>query len=110
MGDELLLSGKLAIEIRFARNIANLDYTWYRRSNKSDPYVIDLLDTEELFRTKYLPNNGNPIWNESHIFDVNHLASKLRFAMWDKDSSRDDKIGSVEFQTRDLCCGEPHDD
>ena len=109
MSAEFLLQGKLAIEIRSARNLPNLDYTWYRRSNDSDPYVIVLLDDEELVRSKYLPDDNNPNWNESYMLDLNLSGEKLRFVLWDKDPGLDDKIGSVEFRTRDLWYGEPQD-
>ena len=110
MSRGILLNGTLLIEIRAAKNLPNLDSTWWRRRNNSDPYVIVYLDSSELVRSKYIPDDDNPEWNESHTLDVFHAGKILRLEIWDKDPGCDDKIGSVEFFTRDLFCGDPRED
>ena len=110
MSRGILLHGKLLIEIRAAKNLPNLDSTWWRKNNNSDPYVIVYLDSSELARSKYIPDDDNPEWNESHTLDVFQVGKILRLEIWDKDPGFDDKIGSVEFSTRDLFSGDPHDD
>ena len=110
MSRGILLNGKVLIEIRAAKNLPNLDSTWWRKNNNSDPYVIVSLDSSELIRSKYIPDDDNPEWNESHTLGVFQVGKILRLEIWDKDPGFDDIIGSVEFSTRDLFSGDAHDD
>mmetsp|Transcript_27342 Transcript_27342/g.63756 ORF Transcript_27342/g.63756 Transcript_27342/m.63756 type:complete len:853 (-) Transcript_27342:50-2608(-) len=82
------------IDVIEARKLRAADST-----GTSDPYVIirhvdGLVGIEA--KTKVVPRNCNPTWNESFNFNFNHKLSHFKFIVYDKDTlSEDDLLGKL---------------
>ena len=110
-----LLHGKLAIEIKSARNIPNFDKigSFFDWNNQTDAYVQVALGHDELINTNCAANTNNPQWNQSYLLDVCHFANDLKFVVWDEDPLQNDFVGCVDFSTNELqdetCKGDWYD-
>jgi Ca2+-dependent lipid-binding protein len=54
----------LQVRVIEGRDLMPMDYT-----GKSDPYVVLQLGKEN-FKTKYIEQDLNPVWNEIFTFDI----------------------------------------
>jgi Ca2+-dependent lipid-binding protein len=74
---------------------------WYA----SDPYCVLKYKTDELERTKVIPKNLSPVWNEQFNIKLPHAVpnneSFLGLMVYDKDFIKDDLCGSAELFMRD---------
>ena len=104
MTQKQLLHGKLAIEIKSAKNIPNFDniVSFFDWNNQTDAYVQVTLGHDELIKTNCAANAKNPQWNQSYLLNVCHFANELRFVVWDEDLLHSEFVGSIEFSTQEL--------
>ncbi|CAF1132306.1 unnamed protein product [Rotaria magnacalcarata] len=101
----------LAIELILDRVMAQLQVTVVEAKNlkkkdtlsENDPFVeIYLDDSNYKQKTKAKKNAKNPKWNQSFVF--NHLYGQdiLHVEVYDEDSVKNDKIGSVQIDLHEL--------
>ena len=68
---------------------------------KSDPFVTIEVDGNEMFRTKVVDNQLNPVWNEKGCLKINKDA-KIEFIVRDEDHMGSDFLGKVSTPFQDL--------
>ena len=86
----------LRFEIFGAKNLLDKDTI-----SKSDPFVTIEVDGNEMFRTKVVDNQLNPVWNEEGSFQINKDA-KIEFIVRDEDHIGSDFLGKVSTPFQDL--------
>ena len=86
----------LRYEIFGAKNLLDKDII-----SKSDPFVTIEVDGNEMFRTKVVDNQLNPVWNEEGSFQINKDA-KIEFIVRDEDHMGSDFLGKVSTPFQDL--------
>ncbi|XP_073706261.1 multiple C2 and transmembrane domain-containing protein 2 [Garra rufa] len=82
----------LTISLREGRNLVIRD-----RSGTSDPFVKFKLDGKNIYKSKVVNKNLNPIWNESFSFPVRDLDQTLHLKVYDRDLRSNDFMGSCSF-------------
>ena len=87
---------RLRFKIFGAKNLLDKDII-----SRSDPFVTIEVDGKEMFRTKVVENNLNPIWNEEGCFQINKDA-KIEFIVRDEDHMGSDFLGKVSTPFKDL--------
>ncbi|KAM6902623.1 multiple C2 and transmembrane domain-containing protein 1 [Xenentodon cancila] len=81
---------KLEIELKRGHNLAIRD-----RGGTSDPYVKFKLGGKEVFRSKTVHKNLNPVWDEKTTLTVDSLSEPLYVKVFDYDFClQDDFMGS----------------
>ncbi|KAI2653593.1 Multiple C2 and transmembrane domain-containing protein 2 [Labeo rohita] len=63
----------------------------------SDPFVKFKLDGKNIYKSKVVNKNLNPIWNESFSFPVRDLDQTLHLRVYDRDLRSNDFMGSCSF-------------
>uniref|UniRef100_A0A8C2JS10 Multiple C2 domains, transmembrane 2a n=1 Tax=Cyprinus carpio TaxID=7962 RepID=A0A8C2JS10_CYPCA len=63
----------------------------------SDPFVKFKLDGKNIYKSKVVNKNLNPIWNESFSFPVRDLDQTLHLKVYDRDLRSNDFMGSSSF-------------
>ena len=86
----------LRYEIFGAKNLLDKDTI-----SKSDPFVTIEVDGNEMFRTKVVDNQLNPVWNEKGCLNINKDA-KIEFIVRDEDHMGSDFLGKVSTPFKDL--------
>ncbi|XP_054916632.1 multiple C2 and transmembrane domain-containing protein 1 isoform X4 [Poeciliopsis prolifica] len=82
---------KLEIELKRGHNLAIRD-----RGGSSDPYVKFKLAGKEVFRSKTIHKNLNPVWEEKTTLIVDSLSEPLYVKVFDYDFGlQDDFMGSA---------------
>ncbi|XP_061590043.1 multiple C2 and transmembrane domain-containing protein 1 isoform X2 [Cololabis saira] len=82
---------KLEIELKRGHNLAIRD-----RGGTSDPYVKFKLGGKEMFRSKTIHKNLNPVWDEKTTLIVDSLSEPLYVKVFDYDFClQDDFMGSA---------------
>ncbi|XP_030326243.1 multiple C2 and transmembrane domain-containing protein 1 isoform X3 [Strigops habroptila] len=82
---------QLDITLRRGQNLAARD-----RGGTSDPYVKFKLGGKEVFRSKTIHKNLNPVWDEKTCVLIDNLREPLYIKVFDYDFGlQDDFIGSV---------------
>ncbi|KAM4720409.1 multiple C2 and transmembrane domain-containing protein 1 isoform 2-T2 [Anableps anableps] len=82
---------KLEIELKRGHNLAIRD-----RGGTSDPYVKFKLAGKEVFRSKTIHKNLNPVWDEKTALVVDSLSEPLYVKVFDYDFGlQDDFMGSA---------------
>ncbi|ETO26191.1 hypothetical protein RFI_10946, partial [Reticulomyxa filosa] len=77
--------------------IRGLDLPVADLNGSSDPYVITKIFTDE-WKTKVVPKNLNPQWNESKVFCFFNAPETIEFIVNDKDEhTQDDLLGTATF-------------
>ncbi|XP_043080926.1 multiple C2 and transmembrane domain-containing protein 1-like [Puntigrus tetrazona] len=79
----------LAINLKEGKNLVVRD-----RSGTSDPFVKFKLDGKNIYKSKVVNKNLNPIWNESFSFSVRDLDQVLHLKVYDRDLRSNDFMGS----------------
>ncbi|CAF1216345.1 unnamed protein product [Adineta steineri] len=90
--------GQLEVIIVEGRNLKQKD-----TFSENDAYVkVYLDDKSQKQKSKTIQNSNNPKWNQSFVF--NHLTGQdtLYIDIYDKDSVKDEKIGSIHIDLHDL--------
>uniref|UniRef100_A0A665W3V9 Multiple C2 and transmembrane domain-containing protein 1-like n=1 Tax=Echeneis naucrates TaxID=173247 RepID=A0A665W3V9_ECHNA len=99
-GSSAAVSGmyKLEIELRRGHNLAIRD-----RGGSSDPYVKFKLAGKEVFRSKTIHKNLNPVWEEKTTLVVDSLSEPLYVKVFDYDFGlQDDFMGSAHLYLESL--------
>uniref|UniRef100_A0A3P8SG86 C2 domain-containing protein n=1 Tax=Amphiprion percula TaxID=161767 RepID=A0A3P8SG86_AMPPE len=82
---------KLEIELKRGHNLAVRD-----RGGTSDPYVKFKLGGKEVFRSKTIHKNLNPVWDEKTTLTLDSLSEPLYAKVFDYDFGlQDDFMGSA---------------
>ncbi|KAM9306513.1 multiple C2 and transmembrane domain-containing protein 1 isoform 4-T5 [Pholidichthys leucotaenia] len=82
---------KLELELKRGHNLAVRD-----RGGSSDPYVKFKLGGKEVFRSKIIHKNLNPVWDEKMTLIVDSLSEPLYVKVFDYDFGlQDDFMGSA---------------
>ncbi len=81
------LHGLLRAHIIAAEDLPDTDTVFFNIDGKdvTDPYVVGELGHARLFKTKYIPNELNPNWDETFNVYVCHNANALRLSVKDKE-------------------------
>ncbi|XP_026113015.1 multiple C2 and transmembrane domain-containing protein 2-like [Carassius auratus] len=82
----------LTINLKEGKNLVIRD-----RSGTSDPFVKFKLDGKNIYKSKVVNKNLNPIWNESFSFPVRDLDQTLHLKVYDRDLRSNDFMGSSSF-------------
>ncbi|KAL1256767.1 hypothetical protein QQF64_012312, partial [Cirrhinus molitorella] len=82
----------LTINLREGKNLVIRD-----RSGTSDPFIKFKLDGKNIYKSKVVNKNLNPIWNESFSFPVRDLDQILHVKVYDRDLRSNDFMGSSSF-------------
>ena len=91
------VQGSLTVSLLEARELAPKD-----KRGTSDPYVILTLGGERR-KSKTIPRNLNPKWNESFALAVYDLQEMLQVEVFDKDLlSKDDFLGCVSLPVEQI--------
>ena len=87
--------GVLAVTIHSAQGLKNPD----KMSGTPDPYtVVSLNSRTALGKTKTIPQNANPIWNETIYVIVTSLTDALTLQLYDYNEYRKDReLGVATF-------------
>ncbi|XP_050928692.1 multiple C2 and transmembrane domain-containing protein 1 isoform X2 [Lates calcarifer] len=89
---------KLEIELKRGNNLAVRD-----RGGSSDPYVKFKLGGKEVFRSKTIHKNLNPVWEEKTTLIVDTLSEPLYVKVFDYDFGlHDDFMGSAYLYLESL--------
>uniref|UniRef100_A0A3Q3L962 Multiple C2 domains, transmembrane 1b n=1 Tax=Mastacembelus armatus TaxID=205130 RepID=A0A3Q3L962_9TELE len=89
---------KLEIELRRGHNLAVRD-----RGGSSDPYVKFKLAGKEVFRSKTIHKNLNPVWDEKVTLIMDSLSEPLYIKVFDYDFGlQDDFMGSAYLYLESL--------
>ena len=94
----------LSVRVVEGRDLMPMDIT-----GKSDPYVVMQLG-KETFKTKYIAQTLNPVWNEIFTFDVETGREFLDIKVYDFDEfGSDDFCGKFSLDLNDFRDQLPHD-
>ncbi|KAF7224495.1 multiple C2 and transmembrane domain-containing protein 2 isoform X2 [Nothobranchius furzeri] len=80
----------LTINLREGKNLVVRD----RRSGTSDPYVKFKLEGKQFYKSKVVPKNLNPKWNESFSHPLRERDQIVELRVYDKNLTSDDFMGS----------------
>jgi Ca2+-dependent lipid-binding protein len=76
----------------------------------SDPYV-DIKFGNQAWKSNYVKQNLNPVWNELYNFDVESGTEVLECNVWDKDDfGKDDFLGKFSCNLENLRDQGQHDE
>ncbi|KAI9102565.1 hypothetical protein DFS34DRAFT_701363 [Phlyctochytrium arcticum] len=111
MGDAALADtralGVIKVVFRSAKHLRGAD--WGVRGSTSDPYATLGFgnSTKFLARTRIIPKDRSPVWNETHYAVITEEDVKNGFPLsvkvWDYDAiSRNDVLGQFEIRTEEL--------
>ncbi|XP_013925934.1 PREDICTED: multiple C2 and transmembrane domain-containing protein 1 [Thamnophis sirtalis] len=96
---------QLDITLRRGTNLAARD-----RRGTSDPYVKFKLGGKEIFRSKTISKNLNPVWEERTSILIEHLREQLYIKVFDYDFGlQDDFMGSAFLDLNSLEQNRPID-
>ncbi|XP_059420914.1 multiple C2 and transmembrane domain-containing protein 2-like [Carassius carassius] len=82
----------LTINLKEGRNLVIRD-----RSGTSDPFVKFKLDGKNIYKSKVINKNLNPIWNELFSIPIRDLDQTLHLKVYDRDLRSNDFMGSSGF-------------
>ncbi|CAF0979171.1 unnamed protein product [Rotaria sordida] len=89
---------QLQVTVVEAKNLKKKD-----RFSENDPFVqLYLDDINYKQKTKTKQNSKNPKWNQSLVFNHLYGQDTLHVDVYDEDSVKHDKIGSVEIDLHQL--------
>ena len=77
----------VSVRVVEGRDMLPMDMTGY-----SDPYV-QIKCGNQTWKTNYIKQDLNPVWNEVYNFDVETGREELEVTVWDKDD-----FGSDDFE------------
>uniref|UniRef100_A0A8C8S7L1 Multiple C2 and transmembrane domain-containing protein 1 n=1 Tax=Pelusios castaneus TaxID=367368 RepID=A0A8C8S7L1_9SAUR len=94
---------QLNITLKRGQNLAARD-----RGGTSDPYVKFKIGRKEVFRSKTIHKNLNPVWEENTCIFIDHLREPLYIKVFDYDFGlQDDFIGSAFLDLTSLELNRP---
>nr|XP_040127829.1 multiple C2 and transmembrane domain-containing protein 1 isoform X4 [Ictidomys tridecemlineatus] len=96
---------QLDITLRRGQSLAARD-----RGGTSDPYVKFKIGRKEVFRSKIIHKNLNPVWEEKACILIDHLREPLYIKVFDYDFGlQDDFMGSAFLDLTQLDLNRPTD-
>ena len=101
------LHGKLRIHVMQAENLPDTDTCLWNIQGKdlTDPYVTGQLGSARMFKSKYISNDLNPVWDEVFNLYVCHHANTLKISVRDKEHIGDTYIASCTIRVADIVSG-----
>ena len=100
----VLFHGKIHIHIIEARNLPVISKI--KKYDVPDPYVRGFLDNEKLFKTKFIVDTVNPIWDKHFDIPVKKEAHCLILEVLDKNKYHvDGTIGKLTIEALELKSG-----
>uniref|UniRef100_A0A8C2JPG1 Multiple C2 domains, transmembrane 2a n=1 Tax=Cyprinus carpio TaxID=7962 RepID=A0A8C2JPG1_CYPCA len=85
-------------KIPFLSNIFNCLFS----TGTSDPFIKFKLDGKNIYKSKVVNKNLNPIWNELFSFPIRDLDQTLHLKVYDRDLRSNDFMGSSSFPLNKL--------
>ena len=103
-----LLHGRLAFFIDRAEDLPDTDTAFFNISqkDKTDPFVSGELGPQWLFKTAYLNNTLNPVWEEKFSIPVCQEADVLTINVRDKEHIGDAHVASLTFACDEVVQGD----
>ena len=98
-----LLHGRLVFYIDRAEGLPDTDTAFWNISGKdvTDPFVSGEIGPAWLFKTRYINNNLNPVWEEKFSIPVCQETENLTISVKDKEH-----IGSASVASKTFSCDE----
>jgi len=110
--EKLFFHGEILIDVVEAKDLPNVEVTWYRvrkakRNNVSDPYVaFDMIadgeSTCRIAKTRVIMDNLNPKWRENFRMPVCHEFDSIFIEIKDKNLMEDKKMCSLAINALEL--------
>ena len=102
------LHGKLWVKVGAAENLPDTDTCFFNidADDYTDPFVVGMLGTAKIFKTRHINNTLNPVWNEEFDVYVCHKASSLDINVKDKEHVSDDHVASCSIDHSRIIGGE----
>ncbi|KAI3888533.1 hypothetical protein MKW92_035062 [Papaver armeniacum] len=100
---ELKPQGKLSVTVLKANDLKNVDWIGI-----SDPYAVVHIRPLFKVKTKAIPNNRNPVWNQTfELIAEDRETQWLILEVYDKNVTRDERFGIAKLPLNDLEPGNP---
>ena len=98
------LHGRLKIHIIRASDLPDTDNFFFNfaSEDKTDAYVIGKLGEASIFKTRYIPNNLDPFWDEKFDVHVCHEVSHLNIEIHDKEMVKAEFVSALSIPIQDL--------
>ena len=103
-----LLHGRLAFYIDRAEDLPDTDTAFFNFSKKdvTDPFVSGELGGVWLFKTRYINNQLNPVWDEKFSIPVCQEAENITINVRDKEHIGSAHVASLSIPCDDVIQGE----
>ena len=107
-----LLHGRLAFYIDRAEKLPDTDTSFFNIDNDdyTDPFVVGELGPQWLFKTKYINNTLNPVWDETFSIPVCQKAEVITISVRDKEHWKSVPLGSFTLTCDEVLKGEMIED
>ncbi|KAI3902027.1 hypothetical protein MKW98_013701 [Papaver atlanticum] len=100
---ELKPQGKLSVTVLKANDLKNVDWI-----GVIDPYAVAYIRPLFKVKTKAIPNNRNPVWNQTFEVIVEDRETQwLIIEVYDRNVTRDERFGIAKLPLNDLEPGNP---
>ena len=111
------LKGRLDFHIDRAENLPDTDNALFNIFVKdvTDPYVLAEICNEgapnyELFRTNYIKNDLNPVWDTKYNIDIKKHVEHLTIQIRDKEKIGSARVAAVNFTGLEIFKGHKIED
>lgn len=103
----IFLHGRIHIHIDRAEDLPDTDTVFFNIDGKdiTDPYVTGTLSTARIFKTKFVLNELNPVWDESFDVWVCHHANSVKIDVKDKEHVGATFIATCSVRCKELLSG-----
>ena len=100
--------GRLKVHVIEAQDLPDTDTAFFNidGDDYTDPYCTGDLGTARLFKTRYIPNNMNPCWDEEFNIYVCHHANTFKLRVKDKEHVGAVFVAEATISAEDLASGE----
>ena len=103
-----LLHGRLAFFIDRAEDLPDTDTAFWNisKKDKTDPFVSAEFGPQWLFKTRYINNTLNPVWEERFSLPVCQVADVITISVRDKEHVGDSPVGNFSFSCDEVVQGD----